>query len=132
MDDGVWSKIFSAASGVWAMACMLAVALFKAWPNIMARLNERQRDNAAEKAGDWERLRAERDNARSERDAVRADRDRIHALWIECEEEKLAWQSKAVSAEATLLGLGNARQREAERVAAERIAAAKVKDEGSK
>lgn len=97
---------------------MGAVALFKAWPHIMARLNERQRDIASEKAGDWERIRAERDNAF-------AERDRIHALWIKCEEENVALLSRAITAEATLLGLGNARQREAERIATDRIVANK-------
>lgn len=103
VDDGTLGKIFSAAAGVWTLVLMAAVALFKSWPHILGRFNERARDNANEKARDWERLRAERDHARSER-------DRIHGLWVECEEEKMALLSRAVTAEAALIGLGVSRQ----------------------
>lgn len=78
---------------------MAAVALFKAWPAIMARLNERHRDLASEKAGDWDRIRSERDVASEERDLVR---DRL----AECEAEKLKWMARAVTAEAAAMGLG--------------------------
>lgn len=104
MDDGVFAKIFNAATGVWALVCMAAVALFRAWPHILGRFNERQRDAAAEKAGDWERIRHERDVAREERDLVR---DR----WAECEAEKNEWMARAVKAEATLQGWSEARQK---------------------
>lgn len=103
VDDGVLSKIFSAAAGTWAIFLAVVVAIFKAWPAIMGRFNERRRDAAAEEAGDWERLRSERDQAWTER-------DRIHALWIKCEEEKMTLLSRAITAEATLLGMGVARQ----------------------
>jgi hypothetical protein len=34
---------------------MAAVALFRAWPLIMARINERHRDRVAEETADWTR-----------------------------------------------------------------------------
>lgn len=104
MDDSAFSKIFSAAAGVWALVAMASVALFRAWPLIMARLNERRRDNAAEKAGDWDRIRSERDVAREECDLVR---DR----WAECERISNERLGRAVIAEATLI----ARDKEAGR-----------------
>lgn len=103
MDD-LFNKLFSAAAGVWALVCMAAVALFRAWPHIMGRWNERYRDRLAEEAGDWERIRAERDVAREERDMVR---DR----WAACEADRIEWMERAVRAEAALQGYGEARQR---------------------
>lgn len=105
-EDTLLDKIFSSASGVWAIVCMVAVGLFKAWPLVMERANERRRDSAAEKAGDWERIRAERNELR--------------ALLRECEKERVEWQARAVTAEATLLGLGTARQQAQQIVSVER------------
>jgi len=101
--DNVFDRIFSAAAGVWAMVAMVSVALFKAWPNIMARINEGKRDSASERAGDWDRIRHERDVAREERDLVR---DR----WAECEADRLVWMARAMKAEAIIQGYGEARQ----------------------
>jgi len=107
-----WSdRIFSAATGVWTLVLMAAVALFKSWPHVLGRFNERQRDREAAEAGDWERIRAERDVAREERDLVR---DR----WAECEAERIMWMGRAVKAERILEGLGEARQ-EAQRIVSE-------------
>lgn len=114
MDNELFSKIFSAATAAWAAVCMAAVALFKVWPAVMQRLNERQRDLAAEKANDWERIRNERDLACEERDMVR---DR----WAECEANRLEWMARAITAEATLLGLGMGRNEATTILAAERI-----------
>jgi len=102
MDD-LFNKIFSAAAGVWALVCMVAVALFRAWPHIMGRWNERLRDRIAEEAGDWERIRSEREVLREERDMVR---DR----WAACEAERIAWMERAMRAEAIIQGYGEARQ----------------------
>lgn len=112
--DDLLGKVFSAAAGTWAIFLAVVVAIFKGWPAIMGRLNERRRDAAAEEAGDWARIRAERDQAR-------AERDRIHALWIKCEEEKMAALSRAVTAEAALQGIGRAREEAAAIVAVERL-----------
>ncbi len=114
MDEGVFNKIFSAAAGVWAMALMAAVALFKAWPHILGRFNERARDSAVEKAGDWERLRDER--------------DRLRGLLAECDKEKGEWMRRAITAEATLQGYGNALQQASTIVAAERLIDAQKRD----
>lgn len=107
MDETIFDKIFSAAAGVWTLVLMAAVALFKAWPHILQRINERQRDSAAEKAEDWRRLRDER--------------DRLQRLLTQCETERIAWMARAVTAEAQILGIGMGRQQVAEVEAARRI-----------
>jgi hypothetical protein len=112
--EDVLDKIFSAAGAAWTFVLMFAVALFKVWPNVMGRFNERRRDRDTAEAADWERIRAERDTAR-------AERDRVHALWVDCEEEKMKWQSRAITAEATLQGYGEARQMRAVEEATKRL-----------
>lgn len=114
MDNDLFAKIFSAATAAWAAVCMAAVALFKAWPAIMSRLNERHRDIAAERAGDWDRIRSERDLACEERDLVR---DR----WAACEAEILEWKARAITAEAYQLGVGMGRNEATTILAAERL-----------
>jgi hypothetical protein len=114
LDEGVFNKIFSAATGVWTLVLMCAVALFKAWPNVMERFNERRRDAAAEEAGDWERVRSERDRLR---DRLHICEERIDLL----EQEKGEWMRRAITAEATLQGYGEARQRQAIEAAAKRL-----------
>lgn len=86
---------------------MGAVALFKSWPHIMGRVNERRRDSAEEKAGDWERLRQE---------IVR-----LHEQVACCERERAEWMDRAITAEATLQGYGEIRQLRAISDAAKRI-----------
>lgn len=126
MDNDLLGKIFSVATAAWTAVCMAAVALFKAWPAIMARINERYRDTAAEKANDWQRIRDERDLACEERDMVRdrwAEDEAKHRREIaKCEAEKLDCERRAVTAEATLLGLGIGKNIAASQAAAERAA----------
>ena len=119
MDDGILEKIFSAASGVWALVCMGAVALFKAWPLILARVNERQRDKVSEKDGDWTRLRAE---------ITRLDKrcDHLQHEVDECRAREGEWMQRAIAAEAALLGEGNALQ------AAQRIVSADRQEQSAK
>ena len=96
VDDGLLGKIFSISTAAWTAVLMLAVRLFHTWPNIQARQNERKRDAAAEKAGDWDRLRDEN--------------KRLHAMLDKCETERLKALERAVKAEATLQGYGELRQ----------------------
>jgi len=120
--DELLGKIFNAATGVWAIFCAIVVALFKAWPAVMGRLNERRRDMAAEEASDWERLRSERDRLRGlleGTDSLLAARD---AKIAQLQQEKVELLSRAIQAEATLQGYGEARQRLAVEEAAKRLA----------
>ena len=107
MDENAFNRIFSAATGVWTLVLMAAVALFKAWPHILGRINERYRDRIAEEAGDWTRLREEN--------------KRLHAMLSECERERIEFMRRAVTAEAILEGRGRARQEAAIIVATERL-----------
>lgn len=118
-DDGVLGKLFSAASGVWALVCMAALTLFKAWPLILGRINERQRDRAKEKDGDWSRLRTE---------ITRLDQrcDHLQKEVDDCRGREGEWMSRAIAAEAVLLGEGNALQ------AAQRIVSADREEMKSK
>lgn len=121
VDDNLLGKLFSATAAAWTFVLMCAVALFKAWPNIMARLNERRRDAAAEKAEDWHRLRAEIDRLH----ASIANRERLLAELdderIELQKENISLLARAVKAEATLQGYGEARQRQAIEEATKRL-----------
>ena len=97
-DFGWADRIFSAATGVWALVLMALAALLKTWPLILARINERKRDTVAEKAGDWVRL----------RDEVTRLADRVEALEKkveECEAERDEYRSRAVTAETELIKL---------------------------
>lgn len=114
MDEGFFNKIFSAAAGVWALVAMGAVALFRSWPLIMARLNERRRDVAAEKADDWTRLRQELADTREERDLVR---DR----WAQCEAEKTELMQENARLNGILQGYGEWKQFQAYRDATRRL-----------
>lgn len=114
VDNETLGKIFNATTGVWTIACMAAVALFKAWPHIMGRANERQRDKAAEKDEDWKR--------------VRAERDRYHELLVKCQQERTDWMHRAITAEAALQGMGDAKQMASRIVAVERLIDAQKKE----
>lgn len=123
MDDSIFNKIFSAAAGVWTIAAMVAVALFRSWPLIMARINERQRDRQSEKSGDWQRLRDEINRLDGRCDHLQTEVD-------ECRAREAEWMHRAIAAEAVHLGKGEAEQHAARIVAAERIIEAARKNEG--
>jgi hypothetical protein len=124
LDDGIFDRIFSVAAAAWAAVAMLAVRLFHTWPNVMDRLNERKRDVATEKAGDWDRIRADRDYWH----------DKAHEYQQQLTEEraaKIEYMSRAVTAEAHLEGRGRARQEAATIVAIERLTDAAKKTNGN-
>ena len=102
---------------------MAAVALFKGWPSIMARVNERRRDITAEKDGDWTRLRVE---------IARLDErcDHLQREVDECREREGEWMRRAIAAEAASEGVGDARQNAQRIVSAEREADRREKPDG--
>lgn len=108
-DDGWYNEI--RVFGPLLLAWTAFTALIANW---WKSRNERRRDINTEKAGDWDRIRSERDVACEERDLVR---DR----WAMCEAERLQWMARAMKAEAILQGYGEARQMEAVRDAQRRI-----------
>lgn len=114
MDDSIFNKVFSVASAAWTVACMVAVALFKMWPHIMARLNERRRDAHTEKSSDWQRLRDEIGRLDTRCDHLQVEVDA-------CREREGEWMRRAIAAEAFQIGQGEANQKAAAIVAAERI-----------
>jgi outer membrane murein-binding lipoprotein Lpp len=124
---GAISSIFTLERGVWTLVALGVVALIRTWPLILARINERERDGVAEKAGDWDRLRQE----------VSRLADRVAALERkvdECEEERDAALRRAVTAETELIkleayhfGVGEGKQTAQVILSAER-----KKDEGRK
>ena len=106
-DGELLGRIFTVPAAAWA-ATLAFIA------HLVRSSNERKRDINVEKAGDWERIRSERDVAREERDLVR---DKLAAS----EADKVMWMGRAVQAEAIIQGMGEARQRIALEEAAKRI-----------
>lgn len=111
VDGDLLGRIFSVQAAAWVATCALIVHLFRA-------RNERLRDAAtekaaaavlaaSEKAGDWERIRDERDRLRARLDV--------------CEKESATLLKRAITAEAQLLGIGMGRQQIAEVEAAKRL-----------
>lgn len=107
VENELLGKVFSVTSAAWTFVLINAVALFKAWPNIMGRINERRRDQAAELLADWTRIREERDS--------------LQRRLSECEKERVKWMGRAITAEATLQGYGELRQLRAISEAAKRV-----------
>jgi len=115
------SQVFNATTGVWTLVGLAIVALVRTWPLILARLNERKRDEDSERAGDWERLRDEISRLAKRVEALEAKVD-------ECEAERDAALRRAVTAETELvkleayqLGKGEARQKAQIVVSEERL-----------
>lgn len=100
MDD--WpGKIFNATTGVWAIFCGLMVALFKAWPAVMGRINERHRDRENEEAGSHARLLTEIERLDGRCDHLQKEVD-------DCREREGEWMKRAIAAEAYQIGRGTA------------------------
>jgi hypothetical protein len=120
VDDGLLANIFSAATGVWALVLMVAVALFKTWPLIMARINERLRDKEAEKNSEWSRFQAE--IARLVERVVMVEQrcDHLQHEVDECRKREADWMHRAIAAEAYQLGEGEAHQQAQRFLSAER------------
>lgn len=119
MDDDLLGRIirtFGLPVAGWAAFCAIIVHW---WRN----RNERLRDAASENASDREFLRAERDHALEEA-------ERLRAMLIECERVSIERLGRAVTAEAILQGYGEADQRLAIRLAAERLALQNEKKPG--
>ena len=121
MHDNPLGNLFSAAGALWTIAVMNAAALFRAWPKIMERINERRRDAATERASDFERIREEVSRLSSrvevlEQKLVERD-DQLAAERA----EKVQWMNRAVTAEATLQGYGEAKQIQAIEAAMKRL-----------
>lgn len=99
LNDFSWvGQIFSATNGVWTLVAIITFGLFRAWPLILGKINERKRDDVAEKAGDWVRL----------RDEVTRLAARVEVLEQkveECESERDAALKRAVTAETELIKL---------------------------
>lgn len=110
MDDDLFGRIirtFGLPVAGWAAFCAIVVHWWKS-------RNERLRDTASEKAADWERLRAERDHARD-------DAEKLRAMLTECERISIERLGRAITAEATLQGYGDAIQRAQTLLSAERL-----------
>lgn len=121
MDESVFNRIFSAAAGVWAIFAMVTIAVFKTWPLVMARINERHRDKAAEESADHARLLTEIARLDSRCDHLQQEVD-------DCRRREGEWMARAIAAEAYQLGEGEALQKAQRIVSIEREADAKRRD----
>jgi hypothetical protein len=104
------------------MVLMFAVALFKAWPAVMERINERYRDRIAEEAGDWHRLRVEIERLDARCDHLQSEVD-------DCRKREGEWMHRAIAAEAYQLGEGEALQAAQRIISRERTADKKADGE---
>lgn len=124
MVDGLADKlsgIFTVPVAAWTFVGMVAAAWFRTRPKIMAMLNERRRDSAEEKGSDWDRRTAEIERLHAllaNREKLLADRDVENEL---LRQENAELRRAKVTAEATLQGYGEARQRQAIDEAAKRL-----------
>ena len=108
--DKLLEKIFTATTGVWTLVVLALIAWLRSRPSLVEKLNERRRDAASERAGDFDRLRSE----------VTRLSERLETLEKkvkECEDDREEWRKRALVAEAELIkqeayfqGSGNARQ----------------------
>lgn len=103
MHDSIFDRLYSSTTFLAAIFAANVVALFKAWPLIMARINERHRDKEAGKSGDWSRLRAEISRLDERCDHLQREVD-------ECREREGEWMKRAIAAEAYQIGRGDAAQ----------------------
>lgn len=109
MDDFI-GRLTSWTTALWTFVAINAVALFRAWPAIMGRVNERARDSAAEKASDWSRLRDEIGRLSNRVKDLEDRCERYEADLIECHRERDEAIAAKLRAEAILQGRGEVRQ----------------------
>lgn len=107
-----------------AIAATLIVTVVRAWPAIMAKVNEARRDRANIRTSELERM-----DARMQRLEDRCEA--LEAAVRECEKREAEWRRRAVTAEAALQGQGEVRQAGAVAAAEARIDEA-VKAQGKK
>jgi uncharacterized protein YlxW (UPF0749 family) len=117
-------NFFSWQLAAWATFCLNVVAIFKI-------RNERLRDTANEKSGDWSRLRDEIKRLDERCDHLLTRCDHLQSEVDACREREGEWMSRAISAEAALLGEGEARQTAQRIVSADRQESATRKDKGN-
>lgn len=115
MGDNFWNTaLYTVGVPAWGILLVYLARTFKDYPNVMAQWNARQRDKGDEKARDWQRLRDE---------VTRLD-GRVQSLEAEvddCRKERAMWMARAIAAESAHLGEGEALQKAARIVAAERL-----------
>lgn len=136
------SSILSARNGVWTLVVLVMVGLWRGWaglPAVMAQWIERRRVIAAEKAADWERLRAENSRFAERLHVVEerhdecernlaAERQQRHADVSSLRNELADAKGRLREIEGYMMGQGKARQDAAGIVAIERLADRKKTD----
>lgn len=124
IDERALAEFFSLEAGVWSIFGVLFLLAWRMWnglPNVMAQWIEWRKAKAAEKSQDWTRLRAEIDKLWNECAELRK-------VVQECERREGEWMSRAIAAEAKLLGMGEAKQEAQRIVSTERQADANKRD----
>lgn len=141
MWDDISPYLTPYALPAWLIAIFAGMRLFKDWPGIMQRYNERKRDVAEEKAKDWDRLRGEieRLDKRLNEEIERANKQRAEQ---EAENERCRHDLRVVSLkldqaiahslklQAIIDGSGMVRQSAANAAAEVRLDAIDKKDKG--
>jgi uncharacterized protein YlxW (UPF0749 family) len=107
---------------LWVIALTVLGLAVKIYPAILARINERRRDQAAEKAGDWTRL---RDEVGRLAERVKALEEKVEVCERERDEAKHQLASERagrLEAEAMLMARQRSDQDLQRRLSAEREA----------
>lgn len=125
-----FSQVTPTTYSVLALLAVVVIAVVRAWPAIMAKVNEAKRDTVTEKAGDWTRLREEiaRLDARIDKQQIRIEEQQIEI--DACHDEKGEWMTRAIRAEALVQAKGEIRQRAAAVVASDRLARKEEEKDG--
>lgn len=127
-DGNALGQVFNPSTGVWALVAMAAVTLFKVWPLVMARVNERLRDKETEKNGEWSRLHEEITRLVDRINQIETRCDHLQKEVDECREREGDWMRRAIAAEAASEGMGEARQ-VAQRIVSTEMQSLKPKDQ---
>lgn len=118
--------LFSLQSAAWtstAILFLLAVRMWNGAPAMFAQWIAYRQAKAAERSGDWSRLRAEITRLDERCDHLQKEVD-------ECREREAEWMHRAIAAEAFQLGEGEALQKAQRIVSADREEVARKREHG--
>lgn len=107
VDAQALDQVFSWEVFLAVIAAINGVLAWRVWPaipEIMGRINDRRRDHHAASERLQDRLEARVTKLEARCDAVEAE-------LAECHRERDEWRSRAVAAEAVMLGEGEAKQK---------------------
>lgn len=117
VDESAVAEFFSLEAGVWTIAGIMGLLLFRIWnsvPALVGRWIEWRKLKAAEKAADWARLRDMLHEERTEAAAFRreqlAENEQCRAALAEVREELAQERAERMKLQAIIDGMGEVRK----------------------